>query len=60
MLKSLPKKLLGAATTRAENRKAYQTLHALNDRMLKDIGLCRLDLFALRTGNDLRRNGRWR
>ena len=60
MLKSLPKKLLGAATTRAANRKTYQTLHDLNDRMLKDIGLCRSDLFAIRSGNDPRRNHRSR
>lgn len=60
MLKSLPKKLLGAAMTRTANRRTCQTLHDLNDKMLKDIGLCRLDLFALRTGNDPRRNSRSR
>ena len=59
VLESLPKKLLGAATTRAANRKTYQTLHDLNDRMLKDIGLCRLDLFATRSSNNPRRNCRW-
>jgi len=60
MLNSLPKKLLGAATAKAANRKTWRALHDLDDHMLRDIGLCRSDLFAFRPGDDPRRNPRSR
>jgi uncharacterized protein YjiS (DUF1127 family) len=42
-----------AYRARAANRRDYRELNGLSDHMLKDIGICRSDLLAIKYGESL-------
>ena len=48
MIKTLRSRWRSAYRARTLNRRTNHALNALDDRMLKDIGLCRSDLLALK------------
>ena len=51
MFKTLLWRWQRAHQTKIYNRRANHALNGLNDRMLKDIGLCRCDLLAIKYGS---------
>ncbi|WP_162901536.1 DUF1127 domain-containing protein [Breoghania sp. L-A4] len=49
MFRTMRSRLQSAWRARTFNRRNFQALDELDDRMLSDIGLCRADLRALQT-----------